>query len=92
MFRRVMGQTNFALRQGLISIIQLYQYLISPLLGSRCRFYPSCSQYAVDALSHYNVLKALLVISKRVLCCQPLHPGGYDPIAKKAVEVKGHGY
>ena len=37
MFRRVMGQTNFALRQGLISIIQLYQYLISPLLGSRCR-------------------------------------------------------
>lgn len=64
----------------LITIVFIYQFTISPLLGPRCRFYPSCSHYAHDALRRYGALKASYLIAKRLLCCHPWHPGGYDPL------------
>lgn len=62
----------------LIQIIRCYQYGISPLLGPRCRFYPSCSSYCQTALSQHGLGKGLFLAVKRISRCHPLHPGGID--------------
>jgi putative membrane protein insertion efficiency factor len=64
----------------LIGIIRLYQWVISPLIGPRCRFHPSCSEYAIEAIKIHGIVKGGWFTSKRLLKCQPLHPGGYDPV------------
>ena len=63
--------------------IRLYQWLISPLLGSNCRFQPTCSQYAYDAIKTHGALKGLKLGAKRIGKCHPWHEGGYDPVPKK---------
>ncbi|MCD6165973.1 membrane protein insertion efficiency factor YidD [candidate division KSB1 bacterium] len=63
-----------------IWIIKGYQIIIAPLLPPSCRFYPSCSQYAIETLNKYNVFKSLLLIGWRILRCNPWNPGGYDPV------------
>ncbi len=64
----------------MIGIIRFYQKYISPLIGPRCRFYPTCSEYAVQALVKYGVWKGTIKAVIRVLKCHPFHPGGYDPV------------
>ncbi|MGP1958830.1 MAG: membrane protein insertion efficiency factor YidD [Arsenophonus sp. NC-CH8-MAG3] len=64
----------------LISIIRGYQLIIRPLLGSRCRFNPTCSQYGIEALYQFRLIKGSWLIMKRVLKCHPLHKGGDDPV------------
>jgi putative membrane protein insertion efficiency factor len=64
----------------LVGLIRFYKYAISPLLGSSCRFHPSCSEYAIDALRRYGVGKGLWLAVRRVGRCSPLHSGGYDPV------------
>jgi uncharacterized protein len=61
-------------------LIRGYQRFLSPLLGPRCRFYPSCSQYAVDALRLHGAARGSWLALRRVLRCHPLNPGGYDPV------------
>lgn len=61
-------------------LIHGYRYLISPLLGNHCRFYPSCSHYALDAIQHHGALKGSWLAGTRLLRCHPWHPGGYDPV------------
>ncbi|MDD5329088.1 MAG: membrane protein insertion efficiency factor YidD [Sulfuricella sp.] len=63
-----------------IALIKGYQYLISPLLGPRCRFSPTCSEYACQALAKYGIFKGMWLGTKRICRCHPRHPGGYDPI------------
>ena len=64
----------------LIGALRFYQTVISPGFSSgSCRFYPSCSQYAIDALQKYGALRGGLRAVRRVLRCHPFHPGGYDP-------------
>ncbi len=63
-----------------IFIISIYQKVISPLLGSHCRFYPTCSEYAKVALTRYGVLKGGFLAIKRILRCNQFFPGGYDPV------------
>lgn len=63
-----------------IALIRLYQWTISPMLGSPCRFYPSCSVYAIDAIAKYGVIKGSILTGKRLGKCHPFHPGGYDPV------------
>jgi putative membrane protein insertion efficiency factor len=60
--------------------IRLYQAAISPLLGSNCRYYPSCSQYAYEAIDRYGVLRGGWLAVCRLSRCHPFHPGGYDPV------------
>ena len=64
--------------RALIGLIRLYQRYVSPLLGYRCRFYPSCSHYAVGSLELYSLPKAVAKIGGQLLRCQPWHPGGFD--------------
>ena len=64
----------------LIGLIRLYKYLISPYLGNRCRFDPSCSEYAVEALRRHGAWRGLWLALRRVLHCHPWHPGGFDPV------------
>ncbi|MDH7605755.1 MAG: membrane protein insertion efficiency factor YidD [Melioribacter sp.] len=63
-----------------IYLIKIYQKIISPLFPSSCRFYPTCSQYAVEALSKYGVLKGGTKAVWRILRCNPFSKGGYDPL------------
>ena len=61
-------------------LIRLYQLTISPLLGPRCRFYPSCSHYALEALTRFGVLRGGWLTLKRIGRCHPWNPGGLDPV------------
>jgi len=64
-----------------ISLIRFYQTCISPFFfASCCRFYPSCSEYAIEAIELYGPVKGTFLGMKRILRCNPLHPGGYDPV------------
>lgn len=64
----------------LVLPIRAYQLLVSPLLGPRCRFYPSCSAYAVEALQTHGPLKGTWLAGRRLLRCHPWNPGGLDPV------------
>jgi len=70
-------------RQLLMWIIRGYQLAISPMLGPRCRFYPSCSCYAHTAIERYGVWKGFWLGLKRLLRCHPFAQGGYDPVPDK---------
>ena len=67
----------------LIGLVRAYQYLISPLLGPRCRFSPSCSHYACEALARHGALKGGYLSVRRVLRCHPFNHGGWDPVPEK---------
>lgn len=68
------------LAKFLICIIRIYQKYISPIKGKTCRFYPTCSQYALEALKKYGFVKGSYLSIKRISKCHPFHPGGYDPL------------
>lgn len=64
-------------------LIRGYQYFISPLLGPRCRFYPSCSCYAMQAVDRFGLVRGAMLSILRLGKCGPFHPGGYDPVPEK---------
>jgi putative membrane protein insertion efficiency factor len=62
-----------------IGLIRVYQKFLSPLLGSACRFHPSCSNYTIEALRKYGLVRGIAKGVWRILRCNPFHPGGFDP-------------
>lgn len=68
------------LRRVVIAPIRIYQRVISPVLPDSCIYYPSCSQYAVQAIEKHGVCKGCLLAVRRIVRCNPLHVGGYDPV------------
>ena len=74
--------------QFLVLIVRLYQKIISPILGQRCRFHPSCSNYCIEALQQHGMVRGLWLGLKRIVKCQPFHSGGYDPVPKKKNNLK----
>ena len=64
----------------LVTLIRVYQYLLRPLLGANCRFAPTCSEYACEAIEKHGAAKGTLLAARRVLRCHPYHSGGYDPV------------
>jgi len=71
---------QLSLRTLLIALIRAYQRFISPYLPPSCRFYPSCSQYALEAVGKYGVVRGVWLALRRLLRCHPFHPGGFDPV------------
>jgi len=66
-----------------VKIIRLYQIILSPILGSNCRYHPTCSQYMIDAINEWGILKGGILGIKRIAKCHPLGSKGFDPIPKK---------
>ncbi|HMT96884.1 MAG TPA: membrane protein insertion efficiency factor YidD [Ferruginibacter sp.] len=75
-----MKQVKNILIAPFIALIKLYQWVISPLLGPKCRFTPTCSQYGLEALKKYGPIKGLWLTLKRVSKCHPWGSHGYDPV------------
>ena len=85
----VLARSGRALGKSMASslvcgVIQLYQLAISPLLPPSCRFYPSCSTYAIQAITRYGLWRGLGLAGWRLLRCHPFHAGGWDPVAVTA--------
>jgi putative membrane protein insertion efficiency factor len=72
----------------LILLIKLYQIAISPMLPKSCRYYPSCSVYAIEALKKHGLIKGFLLATYRIIRCNPWGGHGYDPVPDKFVFVK----
>ncbi len=68
------------MKRILVALLRAYQYAVSPLLGRNCRYFPSCSEYAVEAVEKHGAIKGGWLGVKRVCRCHPWHPGGYDPV------------
>ena len=66
--------------RALIAMLRGYKRWMSPLLGPRCRFHPTCSVYAMEAIARHGALRGSVLAARRVLRCHPLHPGGHDPV------------
>ena len=64
----------------LVGLIYFYRIVLSPILGGQCRFHPSCSHYAEEAIQKHGSLRGGLMAIKRILRCGPWHPGGFDPV------------
>jgi len=82
--RRLGGQT---MKPLLLLLLRGYQVALSPFLGQNCRFYPSCSEYAVEAIKEHGSLKGSLLSMTRLCKCHPWHSGGLDPVPKKTSEA-----
>jgi len=67
----------------LLLFLRAYQLAISPLFAPSCRFYPTCSNYAMQAIREHGALKGIMLATKRLGKCHPWHPGGYDPVPGK---------
>lgn len=71
------------MEKWLIIVIRQYQFWLSPWLGNHCRFYPSCSHYAVSAITRFGILRGIFLTARRCLRCHPWHPGGEDPVPQR---------
>lgn len=74
------------MQRVLILFVKAYRLLLSPFLGNNCRYYPTCSEYAVTALGRHGALKGSWLAAKRIGRCHPWHPGGVDPVPEKLDE------
>lgn len=81
---------TWGLKKLLIIPIRGYQYLISPLLGSNCRFYPSCSHYMIEAIETHGILKGGYLGIRRILRCHPYSEGGMDPVPPRCGCAHSH--
>lgn len=71
------------MKQLAIWAIKFYRKFISPLTPPTCRFYPTCSQYGLEAIERFGFIKGFYLLVKRIVKCQPFHPGGFDPVPEK---------
>lgn len=67
-------------RSALVVLLRFYQRFISPGFGQRCKYYPSCSEYAIQAVQHFGILRGLVLAGWRLLRCNPWSRGGFDPV------------
>jgi hypothetical protein len=68
------------LRGALLTLIHIYQHTFSLTLGPCCRFYPSCSSYAIESIERFGIVEGIRLSFKRLIRCHPINPGGYDPV------------
>ncbi|MBN8903114.1 MAG: membrane protein insertion efficiency factor YidD [Rhodospirillales bacterium 69-11] len=65
---------------GVVGLVRTYQWTLRPLIGANCRFWPSCSEYAIEAVRMHGALRGSGLAARRILRCNPWHPGGVDPV------------
>jgi putative membrane protein insertion efficiency factor len=87
--RSAVGGISTAVVRGLVFLIQLYRHMVSPLRPATCRFVPTCSHYAVDALTEYGLIRGTWLAAARLAKCGPWHRGGWDPIPERPAEHRG---
>lgn len=75
------------MKRLLLLLLRTYQYALSPFLGPSCRFYPTCSNYAIEAVREHGAARGCLLAAKRLCKCHPWHPGGVDPVPKKTADA-----
>ncbi len=75
-----------------VTILKAYQIILSPWLGNRCRFYPSCSQYMIEAINRFGVIKGINLGIKRLTKCQPMCKGGIDPVPEHFPKIDKEQY
>jgi putative membrane protein insertion efficiency factor len=80
-----MALINRILQKSLIALLYGYRFAISALLGHRCRFVPSCSSYAIEAIKLHGSLKGCFYTIRRLMRCHPWHPGGIDPVPERTL-------
>jgi len=73
------------MRRAAIGLIRVYQRVLSPLLAPRCKYHPSCSEYAVQAIDRYGILRGSVLAAWRLLRCNPFSHGGYDPVSEQTL-------
>jgi uncharacterized protein len=78
------------MRSAAIALLRVYQRTLSPLLGPRCKYYPSCSEYAVQAIGRYGILRGSVLATWRLLRCNPFSRGGYDPVSEQTLFRRTH--
>ncbi len=81
-----MAKSHSALQRLVVAFINAYKRWLSPLLGNNCRFNPTCSSYAIEAINRFGVVKGCWLAGKRILKCHPLNAGGEDPVPKSKEE------
>ncbi|KGJ98780.1 membrane protein insertion efficiency factor YidD [Thalassotalea sp. 42_200_T64] len=81
-----MAKNNSTAQKLIIAPINAYKRWLSPLLGNNCRFHPTCSTYAIEAINRFGAVKGSWLASKRILRCHPLSAGGEDPVPKPKQE------
>jgi len=74
------------MRKLIVAILRLYKVVLSPMLPSACRYYPSCSEYMRQAVEKYGVARGLWMGAKRLLRCHPFHAGGIDPVPDSSTQ------
>ena len=77
------------MRQVITGALRGYRYLISPLLGPTCRFYPTCSSYAIEAIARYGITRGTWLTLRRLIRCNPWHPGGVDKVTGENENTSG---
>ena len=85
-----MAYLRSLIRRALTLPIRLYQVCISPLIGSRCRYYPSCSAYAIAAINQHGAVLGSVLAIKRLSRCYPRADGGYDPVRENVTAIKSN--
>ncbi len=71
------------MKRALLGLLRAYRLMVSPWLGSCCRFYPSCSQYATEAIEKHGVVRGAWLAARRLLRCNTVHEGGLDPVPER---------
>jgi putative membrane protein insertion efficiency factor len=71
------------MRSLVLLLLRVYKRLVSPLLPPACRFYPTCSEYAAQAIAKHGLIRGGILAARRLLKCSPLHPGGFDPVPER---------
>ena len=86
--KKIFSLLSFFLAVPVIILIKLYQRFLSPILGTSCRFYPTCSNYALESYENYGFLSGSILTIKRLCKCHPFHSGGLDEVPLKNVSPK----
>lgn len=86
--RATLANGGSTMAKILIGLIRVYQFLISPLLGSNCRFHPTCSRYMMEAISRFGIIRGTWLGLRRLSHCHPWHEGGTDPVPELKIEKR----